>query len=457
MKIREKFPGRILPFFSALLISSLLLAACGSGGSSGSGSGGDGDAPSDTARPSSPTILIDGGAARTGSSRVNLSLSASDDVGVTHYFVSENGTLPDNPAWMALAEATTDYAESYLDATFDADSIGDKTFYAWFRDAAGGVSDRTSDSIARYETAGRARDAGMTACFNTSAQIDCTADASTDFFGQDAQYDGLLSTYTVGEGLRAGTVRDNVTGLVWRRVLDSAAARTRSFEQLTALCEALDLGGYDDWRVPTVREALSLILFGKVPFSSEFTIPNPNGTYIWSQTPLATSRERNWVVSANTAVADGSTDAGQDTTNICVRGVSRLPFDYDFTARGTGTPDTSDDTVVESRTGLVWDRRETERINWQSALAYCADSTHDGRTDWRLPSADEGFTLIDYDATTGARTDSAFDNALGAIYWTSTTPYGEGRAGSALSLNFAGGFVDAVSKLNNYHVRCLTD
>ena len=107
MKITEKsFPSfrRIPLLLSALFLSSFFLLACGggggssSGGSSGSGSGGDGDAPSDTARPSSPTILIDGGAARTGSSRVNLSLSASDDVGVTHYFVSENGALPADPA-----------------------------------------------------------------------------------------------------------------------------------------------------------------------------------------------------------------------------------------------------------------------------------------------------------------------------------------------------------------------
>ena len=104
MKITEKsFPSfrRIPLLLSALFLSSFLLLACGGGGGSssgGSGGGGTDDAPSDTVRPASPTILIDGGAVRTGSQRVNLSLSASDDVGVTHWFVSENGTLPADPA-----------------------------------------------------------------------------------------------------------------------------------------------------------------------------------------------------------------------------------------------------------------------------------------------------------------------------------------------------------------------
>ena len=115
-----------------------------------------------------------------------------------------------------------------------------------------------------------------------------------------------------------------------------------------------------------------------------------------------------WLNKMKSIVSNNLTDAGTPTSNMCVRGVSRLPFDYAFTARGTGTGDTTDDTVVENRTGLVWDRRETTTRNWQSSLAYCRDSTHDSTTDWRLPSLNELLTLVDYDDTADARIDPAF-------------------------------------------------
>ena len=356
---------------------------------------------------------------------------------------------------MAIADVTTDWAESYLDATFDGDSTGDKTLYAWFKDAFDGTSDRTSDSIARYEPAGKARDAGTTACFNATASIACPADASADFFGQDAQYDGLISTYTTGAGLRAGTVRDNLTGLVWNRSWGSSSDMT--FAQLEAICANLDLGGYDDWRLSTAREAQNLVNHGLV---SAYPAPFffPDGADIWTRTPLSINANRSWIMGANSSrLSISRTNSNGRVADACVRGVSRLPFDYAFTARGTDTTDSSaDDTVVESRTGLIWDRRETTARNWQDALAYCADSTHDGKTDWRLSSMNELLTLVDYDDTSGARIDPAFDGAISEGYWSSTT-FNSGSPTTALLVFFGTGIYEAANKGNSLRVRCVTD
>ena len=362
---------------------------------------------------------------------------------------------------MAIADPTADYAESYLDVAFD----GDKTFYAWFRNAAGGVSDRTADSIARYQPAGRARDAGMTACYDVNNPIVCPAEGNA-FFGQDAQYVGLLSTYTTGAGLRDGTVRDNLTGLVWRRVLDSATRGSRTFGQLTEICANLDLGGYGDWRVPTAREAENLLAHGfssilPAPFAGAGAI-GEGAEGIWTRTPFVGGPNRTYVMerfrsslSQDEGIsnpADVTSDV--DTSNICVRGVSRFPFDYDFTVQDKGTDLTSDDTVVESRTGLVWDRRETTTRNWQSALAYCEGLNYDGKTDWRLPSLNELLTLADYDDTADAKIDPAFAWAVAGFYWTSTTVDGTG-ARFALGVDFSLSLYDQIRKDGSIYVRCL--
>ena len=342
---------------------------------------------------------------------------------MTHYFASENGTLPADPAWVAIADPTTDYAESYLDATFDNDSIGDKTFYAWFRNVAGGISDRAGDSIVLYAPAGKARDAGQTSCYSATGVITCPT--TGNFAGQDAQYEGLLSSYTVGEGLRAGTVRDNVTGLVWRRALDSVGAAdgtgARTFTQLEAICANLDLGGYDDWRIPAAREAENFFAYGSENlYPDPFTIPN-NITRAWTRTFPPGFPNNKWVLFNISQLSASLTNPRAPVTNLCVRGTSRLSFDYEFTLQDKGTDSTADDTVVESNTGLIWDRRPTTERTWQQSLARCEGSNHDGKTDWRLPSLNELLTLVDYGSVASVRTDPVFGNVVGTLYWTSTT------------------------------------
>jgi hypothetical protein len=53
-----------------------------------------------------------------------------------------------------------------------------------------------------------------------------------------------------------GTVTDNATGLMWQQVDDNVL---RNWEASLAYCEALDLGGHMDWRLPDVKELRSLV------------------------------------------------------------------------------------------------------------------------------------------------------------------------------------------------------
>lgn len=57
-----------------------------------------------------------------------------------------------------------------------------------------------------------------------------------------------------------GVVRDRLTGLVWQDNIDFAnVLAPMSWNQAIGYCEALDLGGYDDWRMPNLNELYSIV------------------------------------------------------------------------------------------------------------------------------------------------------------------------------------------------------
>ena len=94
---------------------------------------------------------------------------------------------------------------------------------------------------------------GQTTCFDSLTSIDCP-DSGEQFFGQNAQYSGSGPTY-VDSG--DGTVTDLITGLMWQQLPGAKV----TFAEAVALTTSFDLAGYDDWRLPTIKELYSLILF----------------------------------------------------------------------------------------------------------------------------------------------------------------------------------------------------
>ena len=100
---------------------------------------------SDTTAPTG-FISIDNGAVYATSTEVTLTLSATDDVGVTGYYISENSTTPStsNPGWTSIS-TTVDYSASFSYTLSNGD--GNKTIYVWYKDDSGNVSSPASDSI----------------------------------------------------------------------------------------------------------------------------------------------------------------------------------------------------------------------------------------------------------------------------------------------------------------------
>jgi len=162
---------------------------------------------------------------------------------------------------------------------------------------------------------------------------------------------------------------------------------------------------------------------GPAPIGSPLPTTGQTKCYDFDPDPVAVVCE-----SAMCPGQDGSDQAG------CADPENR------FVVNDGGTPETSDDTVKDTCTGLTWQRdtgNGAATLSWSEALAYCEGLTLGGRDDWRLPNVTELFSLVNRGAENPAIYADDFNFNPGSIsssvgYW-SSTPY----IGDREPLNFA--------------------
>jgi hypothetical protein len=86
--------------------------------------------------------------------------------------------------------------------------------------------------------------------------------------------------FVVGIGVATNVVTDKLTGLMWLRA-PPTNKYTRA--QAVAFINGQTWGGYDDWRLPNVREILSLLDFSRsnpaLPDDHPFYLPTESGSY----------------------------------------------------------------------------------------------------------------------------------------------------------------------------------
>jgi hypothetical protein len=78
--------------------------------------------------------------------------------------------------------------------------------------------------------------------------------------------------------------RDNYTRLIWQR--DGAASGLLSWSDAVSYCEDLSLGGYDNWRLPTLRELSTLV--------DEATVAPAINTTVFSNTSYGARQPDKW-------------------------------------------------------------------------------------------------------------------------------------------------------------------
>lgn len=117
--------------------------------------------------------------------------------------------------------------------------------------------------------------------------------------------------------MTAGTARDVRTGLTWQTM---AFATTQLFDDAKASCAGLSLGGGAPWRLPTVRELVTLIDEARevVPMVPTIFDAGPKARY-WSSTIRANPATATYAVDMNTANVHQEDFTTEKMSVRCVR------------------------------------------------------------------------------------------------------------------------------------------
>ncbi|HOO77137.1 MAG TPA: DUF1566 domain-containing protein [bacterium] len=101
------------------------------------------------------------------------------------------------------------------------------------------------------------------------------------------------------------TVRDRATGLTW---LDASSPNIRSWTQAFDFVDglnSLDVGGYNDWRLPNHDELVSLVDFGRFyPVIDPIFAGGTQKAWYWSSSTVKTLTSNAWAVDFSVGVAD---------------------------------------------------------------------------------------------------------------------------------------------------------
>ena len=109
----------------------------------------------------------------------------------------------------------------------------------------------------------------------------------------------------------AETVHDSVTGLMWQR---EVSPDTFTWQQAKDDCEALELGGFCDWRLPSRIELASIVDYGVYdPCINKSIFPNTPSEFFWSSSTYAGPAGQAWIVD----FTDG--DVKPDDTGVAYR------------------------------------------------------------------------------------------------------------------------------------------
>lgn len=301
-----------------------------------------------------------------------------------------------------------------------------------------------------------------------------------DFYGQDANYNGHQASYTNNGD---GTITDNITGLIWEADMGTKITYEEAFEK----AQNSTLGGHSDWRVPSIKELYSLILFtGQVKgavaidmFIDTDYFNQPLGdtkldereidAQTWSSTQYVgrTMRSNETVFGVN--FVDGRIK-GYPKYNPRTKMANKMYFRMvrGNTEYGTNNfIDNGDGTVSDLATGLMWQKADDgQGKDWEESLAYAENLDLANYSDWRLPNAKELQSIVDYSRSPQTTNSPAIDPVFETteindpegntgqypFFWTSTTHLdGRNPSASAAYIAFGEGQGVMREKLMDVH------
>ncbi len=307
-------------------------------------------------------------------------------------------------------------------------------------------------------------DTGVTTFYSNNSIIPKPPEGAA-FYGQDAHYQTNMPSYTDNGD---GTITDNVTGLMWQQDM----GKKLSFSEAFTMAEKSTLAGHGDWRVPTIKELYSLIQFTgessgekakkffidtnyfKQPIGNAANGEREIDAQTWSATEYTgkTMQKSDTVFGVN--FIDGRIKGYPKNKTMYIRFVRGNP-DYGK----NNFVDNKNGTITDLATGLMWQAADDGKPrDWENALDYANKLNLSGYSDWRLPSAKELQSIVDYTRSPQATKSPAIDPMFSCTaikdpsgktnypyYWTSTTHLdGPNPFASAVYIAFG----EALGKMN---------
>lgn len=319
------------------------------------------------------------------------------------------------------------------------------------------------------------------------------------FYGQDANYEGNQPSY---QDNGDGTITDLVTGLMWVKTPDMDndsdidVDDKMSYEESIAAADTFSLAGYNDWRLPSIKEMYSLIIFsgldpsGYEGTSTEDLVPFINTDYFdFAYGDLNAGERIIDAQMASTNIYVGTTMNGDETMfgvnfadgRIKGYGTGSMPGQtqakqfYVMYVRGNTNygvnefVDNGDGTITDNATGLMWTQNDNgEGLLWEDALSFAENYSYAGHSDWRLPNVKELQGIVDYTRSPSTSNSAAIDpifncsqitdeggNINYPFYWSGTThanwhENAPGGFGSYVCFGEALGFMEEPPMSGNY-------
>ncbi len=366
--------------------------------------------------------------------------------------------------------------ENLLEAELSADEAEIKSRLIAEMDAIRGFSRaETSDSvISEVGTSGSypVVHTGVSE-FADATSLITTPDISEDLYWQDAGRIINSPSYTDNGD---GTVTDNVTGLMWQQDMGDKMSHDEAVLTVTDF----DLGGYKDWRMPTIKELYSLILFSGRVFGETAQTHFIDTDYFNQPIGDTDAGEREIDAQTWSSTYYTSTTMNSDTTIFGVNFVDGRIKGYPKYLKSTGAANSmyfrfvrgntdygknvfhnnNDGTVSDSATSLMWQQADDGVArDWEGAISYCEALSLAGYDDWHLPNAKELQSIVDYsrspDATNSAAIDPLFSttsisdaegNPGHYPYFWSTSPHKDGNSPYSTAVYVA--FGEAKGQMN---------
>ena len=206
-----------------------------------------------------------------------------------------------------------------------------------------------------------------------------------------------------------------------------------TWESAQTYCANLELDRHRDWRLPTAREAFSILDHSRRPPALDpAAFARSEAQYWWTSERRADDPSRVWVTNAGGGIGPHpkaeTISAGGDRKihARCVRGSNRA-----IEPGWRGAP-----------------RARPQNSGWDDAVKFCA-------APWRLPAINELQSINDVTVVRPSVNRTMFPDTAQSPYWSSTAM--ANRPERAWTVDFTFGIVSYEDKTEKLDVRCVRD